>query len=183
MSLCLLVSGCCISLCVCVCVHVCVPHRWQREGRESWRGWWRELSEAPAALMSLRQDGLSVGICTGSPPQSLPTSCPPSPWPPHHPALWLGNSPPCRAVPERWFPLTSDVSLPCQASPFAPADDYFWLMIGVSYTTLWLQWENFEDGPMSRVCNVPCEIALFFMLLAYWSFTSPNIIFNIMAPR
>lgn len=117
-------------MCVCMCVYACVLHRWQWEGRENWRGWWRELSEAPAAL---RQGGLSAGICTGNPYMPPPFSHPPSPRPPHHPVPQFGTDPRRRAVAEGWFPLTSDVLLHHKTSPFAPVDDYFdkwygWIM-------------------------------------------------------
>lgn len=41
-------------MCVYGFVCVCVFHRWQRKGRVSWMGWWRELSAFPAALVALK---------------------------------------------------------------------------------------------------------------------------------
>ncbi len=125
-SLGLLVSGCCLSLYVCVCVCACVCvwlHRWQREGRGSWRGWWRELSEAPAALVSLRQGGLSAGICTSTPPPPPAFSWLTSPRPPHHPAPWLGTISAQRCLKDD-SPWPQMCHFAAKLLCCAPADDY-----------------------------------------------------------
>lgn len=116
MSFCLLVSGCRDFL--------CVLHRWQREGRENWRGWWRELSEAPAAL---RQGDLSVGICTTPhPPSTIATATSPA-----SAKTWQGPT----AEHSCWqitpFDLRHAAS-PAASFLVCPSGQLFWPIVGVN---------------------------------------------------